>query len=289
MLVWVVSPIFLAYIGACVQRGQSMPLQADRVNPREVAPDSSGAYVVVADPAAAPISPDWDWSKQYVTQAFFKQLEKMKLLLSIYIQKAYNLPDNHFNLETEHLTSGFDSNDHESQEYKKISEESLFQNRKVSPHQMGGAVQLEMQYAWAIAKFLRFEPDGTITEFKREFEEEFLVFEEIGLKELQLLRYDIDLQIREKYAAVKAGTENSNRLFRNLRLRFMFDWVIARKSQETAPDSIAVESQLQHTAVPALHLPEMAERMRELQRTPVLYDAWLRETRRDTASSSGPV
>lgn len=70
-------------------------------------------------------------------------------------------------------------------------------------------------------------------------------------------------------------SKDINDLLQRRKKVLLIDWFVARPRPDPTR-GIA----LPH---PAPDLPGMAERVRELQQTPVLYKAWLEETRLETA------
>ena len=104
----------------------------------------------------------------------------------------------------------------------------------------------------------------------------------LSLKELEKLRVLEKDNLEGFFDQIKADllrkgltNEAGDKLLQRRKKVLLIDWFVARP--RPGPTRVVA---LPH---PAPDLPGMAERVRELQQTPVLYKAWLEETRLETA------
>jgi hypothetical protein len=236
-----------------------------------------------------------------VMQEFLGHCLQIMTNTAKYLAKAYNVSPtelhNAFPGCKQHLAVGgldeMDEIERMLEQIEKFDHPSLIPDHLVTPSRFANTVRQELRYLpfvmqhFADATKIRGIDEGYFKYLRNRNENELVQDETLLVSKIKVARDLIK-------SAQNQDEDKYNQLFTDIKKHFMLKWFRAKLEQQPA----ATESILQITGTPRLpdteilsqpdaaldgFSAELSERMHELQRTPLLYKAWLAATRLDTA------
>lgn len=209
----------------------------------------------------AQIMQQYDWHKVFILDVLVLQSNNTTSLLAALLPK--------FELVSE---------DDEFQLAPSFYHGSLIPYKVISPNKLAQAIYCDQRFH----VFLMMHIDADEEKMKEIDPEVFNKCSKLSLRELENFRAMEKDNLEGFFDQMKASlvtrilpSKDINDLLQRRKKVLLIDWFVARPRPDPTR-GIA----LPH---PAPDLPGMAERVRELQQTPVLYKAWLEETRLETA------
>lgn len=284
-----------------------MSLQATRRNPDEVRIDKNGKAVVVdrrkadarprraekADPepssdggpsdGSKPAAGDGQskpdekiilqWQQKHILKLFFLGCHNLMTKIVEYLQKEYLVNVENFQ-DSDVDEHGVRKVIVEAEEFALRKGRTLIPTKLVSPSFFAETARFEL--TWLAFIIESFDKDGTgIKKINNGF---FVQEQSKNLSELEdeRTKYQNErLRIMDKIEA-NADLDNdmSKKLNEVMQRIFLVQWLIARQKNDP-------KQQKKPQAAVASDLPrELTERMSELLQTPILYEAWMKETHR---------
>ena len=245
-----------------------------RENKHEDKPDSDGVPSHGSKPAGGGEKVKLDWQQMHILTLFVSGFQNVFLKMTEYLMNEYDV-------DIELITDSDVDEDGKRKVTEMVADlvslkaRTIIPEKRVSPSFFAGASEFEFKWlAFVIESFGK--DDDEIRQINSGFYDKMKPkdLSELDEAKIQLRQERLDC-IKRIMADTAFDDKKSENLFKMMKKIFILQFLIASRKnaqrQQKKPPPAGVASDLPR---------ELTERMSELLQTPILYEAWMKETHR---------